>query len=451
MQVNGTTLMTVQGSTGNVGIATTPDDGWNSNFDVLQIGTAGVVYGYHANAQEVMCVGNNFNQVGASFVTADRINEGFAQQYLQDHVGQHVFRTAVSAAANASVSWINAMLIDNAGKVGIGTEVLHTNLDVVSPGATRLLIHSDYDAVGGEAKLHFKVDSQNNDSRMKAAIIFRRDDPGTRGTGTLHFAVNGANSDVSATTAHSRMVINATGNVGIGTTSPGSVAQLHVKRTGDGTVQRMALDGVCEWDWKIGNTTAYVTGGSSGDLELMPLNGNMGFAVGRAGTTAINMRVRDGKMTLGTGIAFNGDTAAANELDDYEEGTFTPVIKGYYENTSLTVTQGTRSGYYTKIGNVVHIRIHFDGAGIATSGNTDIVAIGGLPFAVTGGSEGSAPIVANVLNLARTDMGGWNNLGAQELGMLTASAGGGWGWELCSTFATANVALRIQLTYRTAT
>jgi hypothetical protein len=71
----------------------------------------------------------------------------------------------------------------------------------------------DGDTVGGEAQLQFKVDSQDNDSRIKAAIIFRRDDPGTRGTGTLHFAVNGANDDVSATTAHSRMSINSAGNV----------------------------------------------------------------------------------------------------------------------------------------------------------------------------------------------------------------------------------------------
>ena len=118
-------------TSGNVGIATTPDDGWNSNFDVLQIGLSGVLYGYHANAQEIMCVGNNFNNVGASFVTADRINTGFAQQYLQDHVGAHVFRTAVSGNANASIDWIDAMSIENNGNVGIGgTPATNTKLFV---------------------------------------------------------------------------------------------------------------------------------------------------------------------------------------------------------------------------------------------------------------------------------------------------------------------------------
>ena len=147
------------------------------------------------------------------------------------------------------------------------------------------------------------------------------------------------------------MVINATGNVGIGTTSPGSVALLFVKKTGDGTVQRMASDGICEWDWKIGNTPT-ISGGSSGDLELIPLNGNNGFAVGRAGTTGINMRVRDGTMTIGKGIKFNAETADANELDDYEEGTWT-VTDQSGAGMSLTVYVAT----YTKIGNQVFFEI----------------------------------------------------------------------------------------------
>ena len=87
----------------------------------------------------------------------------------------------------------------------------------------------DADTVGGEAQLQFKADSTNTDVRIKSAIIFRRDDPGTRGTGNLHFCVNGDNNDVSASTSHSRMMIDANGMVGIGNTSPFSTSKLHIK------------------------------------------------------------------------------------------------------------------------------------------------------------------------------------------------------------------------------
>ena len=52
------------------------------------------------------------------------------------------------------------------------------------------------------------------------------------------------------------------------------------------------------------------------------------------------------------GIAFGGDTAAANTLDDYEHGSL---------NLTLTASGGGsisysyRQGYYTKIGNIVHV------------------------------------------------------------------------------------------------
>ena len=51
------------------------------------------------------------------------------------------------------------------------------------------------------------------------------------------------------------------------------------------------------------------------------------------------------------GITFNGDTAAANALDDYEEGTFSLSLNTS-GNTARTLT--TNDCYYTKIGQVVH-------------------------------------------------------------------------------------------------
>jgi len=59
------------------------------------------------------------------------------------------------------------------------------------------------------------------------------------------------------------------------------------------------------------------------------------------------------------GISFNGDTATANALDDYEEGTYTPVV--YYDSVN-NHTYSEQIGTYTKIGNFVfgNIVLTFD-------------------------------------------------------------------------------------------
>ena len=78
---------------------------------------------------------------------------------------------------------------------------------------------------------------------------------------------------------------------------------------------------------------------------------------------------------LGTGgITFNGDTAAANALDDYEEGTFTPT----YSSGFTGITYTTQTGKYTKTGNVVNFTI-----GITMSAATAVanhIVVAGLPF-----------------------------------------------------------------------
>ena len=85
------------------------------------------------------------------------------------------------------------------------------------------------------------------------------------------------------------------------------------------------------------------------------------------------------RMASGTGgIQFNGDTAAANALDDYEEGTWTPTIEGEGSNPTLT-GYSTQVGRYTKIGRVVTIHCALQPAGTSVAG-TGNLRFGGLPF-----------------------------------------------------------------------
>ena len=93
----------------------------------------------------------------------------------------------------------------------------------------------------------------------------------------------------------------------------------------------------------------------------------------------------DGDIFTTGAIHLNGDTAATNALDDYEEGTFTPAFSNGLVFSSYA-TNGQR-GVYTKIGRFVYGTIRLDGA-IASTQNTNQIKISGLPFASVNFSNG---------------------------------------------------------------
>ena len=103
--------------------------------------------------------------------------------------------------------------IDSSGNVGIGTTAPHEMLHVEGANGTEILCAVKEDTAGGLASLFFKVDSTGTDVRKKAALIFERDDPGTRGTGKLHICVDGTNDEGSASVADSVMAFPADGTV----------------------------------------------------------------------------------------------------------------------------------------------------------------------------------------------------------------------------------------------
>jgi len=80
----------------------------------------------------------------------------------------------------------------------------------------------------------------------------------------------------------------------------------------------------------------------------------------------------------GSGITFPATQSAstdANTLDDYEEGTFTATLTG---SSSAPSTPITTTGYYTKIGNIVHVGIRFEN--VNTTGSSGTLLVNGLPF-----------------------------------------------------------------------
>ena len=89
-----------------------------------------------------------------------------------------------------------------------------------------------------------------------------------------------------------------------------------------------------------------------------------------------------------SGGAYLGGTGSANKLDDYEEGTWTPT---YVASGGGTITTGSNTGHYVKIGDFVFCSWRMRSTGV--SGISGNIAITGFPFSAgsdvrTGGSVG---------------------------------------------------------------
>ena len=105
------------------------------------------------------------------------------------------------------------------------------------------------------------------------------------------------------------------------------------------------------------NTGAYLPATNGGK--------NLGASNKRWGTVYTN------------GILFNGDTADANSLDDYEEGTWTPVYAG--GSSAGSYSPGTTAGFYTKVGRKVYVTASLLNI-VTNSAGSGELRITGLPF-----------------------------------------------------------------------
>jgi hypothetical protein len=179
---------------------------------------------------------------------------------------------------------------------------------------------------------------------------------GTINGGNFSIYTNPTNSGTSVT---ERLTITSAGNVGIGTSSPSgtgwneSAKILHINQNDvNGALLRLQSSNT-SLVLQSGNSASYIVNITDTPIIL--------------GTNS-SERVR----VTNNGLTFNGDTAAANALDDYEEGTWTAVLTDGTTSKSVSAT-------YTKIGRMVYIA-----GGISNvedpSSFTGNVYVTGVPF-----------------------------------------------------------------------
>ena len=132
----------------------------------------------------------------------------------------------------------------------------------------------------------------------------------------------------------------------------------------------------------------------------------------------------------GSGITFpatQSDSSNVNTLDDYEEGTWTPVVTA---NTG-SITTYTSAGQYRKIGGLVVAQFQY---GITNNGTGSVaIILSGLPFAGTTNTSGGL-----AREIAVTGVSGGAYLYTTTGLLIVTAAGtymGATGWQVVGTIS----------------
>lgn len=238
-------------------------------------------------------------------------------------------------------------------------------------------------AAGGHAARHNDV----NDALEELADVLT-----VPAADTLAFAPDGLTERVRITSA---------GNVGIGTTSPTN--PLTVSTGGSfpaaqsqgftGVFQNVTHAGISILSGNASNGWVYF-----GDTDATGVGGvNYSHALNQFAfriNNATRVTFDSTGAIIPNGGVYLGGTAAANQLDDYEEGTWTPT---YEPETGAfgSITYDSRTtGYYTKIGRTVFFQCHLETDTITTGTASGVLLVGNLPFTITnlGGLADQAPV-----------------------------------------------------------
>ena len=154
-----------------------------------------------------------------------------------------------------------------------------------------------------------------------------------------------------------------------------------------------------------------LAGSTSGTVTLSP--------PASAGTTTLTLPTTSGTITTKdtngilsvNGVQFPATQSAsadANTLDDYEEGTFTPAWS-YTTPGTLSVGYSSRSGTYTKIGDLVYFRLAMviNSFSKGTAAGSPIIT--GLPFAAANTSRNYPPVALYTYTAPKNTTAGYQS------------------------------------------
>ena len=286
-----------------------------------------------------------------------------------------------------------AITIDASENVGIGTGIPQSHLEISKASPTIRLTNTD--GSGNLQIAHTGSSYSYGGVGANQPIIYSVDD--------ISIMADGSHNLKLHTNSAERARIDSSGNLLVGKTSPNittSGIELHsndyiastavsqaaayfTRQTTDGDIALFRKDGSTVGS--IGTKDGYLTAGNS-DAGLLFLGSGQKRI--QPWSVSSNSGV-DNQIDLGysterfkdlylSGGVYLGGTGAANKLDDYETGTWTPSFGRL--TTDPSATYSYRYGTYVKVGSLVTVFI--DIAATSISGGSGICCVRDLPFVV---------------------------------------------------------------------
>ena len=366
-------------------------DTFTERFHITSAGKIGIgianpdellhIFSSSSNSKIVLEADNNSAENGLFWV-----DEGDSTQseFYYDHAGnKHHLKVngngfeIYSKQTNSTIVQVghgngyNDLVVPN-GEVGIGTGNPASDLHILDTLPRIILEDSD------SGRYLTRWWQSGN------ATVFDIDSEDTGGSPYFMFKSGGIE----------RLRITDSGLVGIGTDSPAQ--PLHISR-GSAVARIQSTDASNSARLEIIGANDSYSGLHLGDVDDVDVGriryyhggsypNSMRFTTGATDHMMIHS---GGVVSFNSGIELGSglDATAANTLDDYEEGTWSPILADNSGNTSTF--GGVTSATYTKIGNSV--RLSLRAVNMQTTGLTssDPLYVKGLPFDTVGYSYGA--------------------------------------------------------------
>ena len=175
----------------------------------------------------------------------------------------------------------------------------------------------------------------------------------------------------------------------IGVTTDGTAAAYFNRKTSDGTIAQFRKDNSAVGSiGTVGGDTYFEHGGTGvrlwdGNNAITPCGTSGATQDGTRDLGVSGARWKDLYLSGGVVFGTTGGNVSSKTLDDYEEGTFTPTVKG--STTEGTGTYSSIGGAYTKVGNRVMVNFNINMTAHDGAGNIEI----DLPFAANSSAVGT--------------------------------------------------------------